>query len=75
MNVIYVYIVCILKKDMNKKIRKELFFIFVGYLEWECNGRKFGKVLRNISLKVRNVRKILIFLIFFLVCFGFWNCL
>lgn len=45
---------------MNKKIRKGLFFIF-GYIELECNGRKFGKVLRNISLKVRNVYKILIF--------------
>lgn len=46
---------------MNKKIRKELFLI-LGYIEWECNGRKFGKVLRNISLKARNVRKTLIYL-------------
>lgn len=59
MNVTHAYIVCILKKD-EKKNKKELFLI-LGYIEWECNGRKFGKVLRNISLKARNVHKTLIF--------------
>lgn len=63
MNVTHAYIVCILKKDMNEKIKKRIIpysWLYKMRMQWKKLVQKIDEGLHNISLKARNIHKTLI---------------
>lgn len=60
MNVTHAYIVCILKKDMNEKIKKRIIpysWLYKMRMQWKKLVLKIDEGLHNISLKARNIHK------------------